>query len=152
MSRPRGVPARAGAVGRRRGGYAAAMPTVEEMQETVRRYAAAHSAGDPDPAAPAFPPHPVVADPVDRPAHEGRDAVRAFFAGTHEFVDVMELRITGPIRAVGSWAAVPLQAVSTIGDSRVAVDIIDVFTFGDDGLVTDMRAYWSDADIRPYED
>ncbi len=128
------------------------MPTVEEMQDTVRRYAAAHSAGDIDAVAAVFASDAIVADPVDQPAHAGRDAIRAFFAGTHEFLDAMDLRITGPIRAVDRWAAVPFQAVSTMGDSKVAVDIIDVFTFGDDGLVTEMRAYWSTADIRPYED
>jgi steroid delta-isomerase len=127
------------------------MPTPEEMTATVERYAAAHSAGDLDAIASLFAVDAVVADPVDQPAHQGRDAVRAFFAGTHEMVDAMDLRITGPVRAVGSWAAVPLQAVSTMGGAKVAVDIIDVFTFGDDGLVTEMRAYWSAADIRPVD-
>ena len=128
------------------------MPTVEEMKATVERYLAAHSAGDVDGVVAVFAPDAVVADPVDQPSHVGRDAVRAFFAGTHEFVESMELRRTGPIRAVGSWAAVPFQAVSTVGGSKVVVDIIDVFTFGEDGLVVDMQAYWSSADIRPYED
>ena len=131
--------------------YAAPMPTPDEMKATVERYAAAHSAGDVDAVAAVFAPDAVVADPVDQPAHVGRDAVRAFFAGTHEFVDSMELRITGPVRAVGSWAAVPLQAVSVVGGAKVAVDIVDVFTFGDDGLVTDMKACWSNADIRPVD-
>jgi steroid delta-isomerase len=128
------------------------MPTADEMKATVERYAAAHSAGDVDAVAAVFAADAVVADPVDQPAHEGRDAIRAFFAGTHEFVDAMDLRITGPIRAVGHWAAVPLQAVSTMGDAKVAVDIVDVFTFGEDGLVTQMQAYWTAADIRPVEE
>jgi steroid delta-isomerase len=127
------------------------MPSPDQMTATVERYAAAHSAGDVDTVASLFAVDAVVADPVDQPAHRGREAVRAFFAGTHEMVDAMELRITGPVRAVGSWAAVPLQAVSTMGGAKVAVDIIDVFTFGDDGLVTEMRAYWSPADIRPVD-
>jgi steroid delta-isomerase len=46
---------------------------------------------------------------------------------------------------------VPLQARSHIGGSVYEVDIIDVFTFGDDGLITDMRAYWTAADIRVVE-
>jgi len=128
------------------------MPTVDEMKATVERYAAAHSAGDVAAVAAVFATDAVVADPVDQPAHEGREAIRAFFAGTHEFVDSMDLRIAGPIRAVGQWAAVPLEAVSTMGDTKVAVDIIDVFTFGNDGLVTDMKAYWSAADIRPVQE
>jgi steroid delta-isomerase len=127
------------------------MPTPDEMKATVERYTAAHSAGDIDGVVAVFAADAVVADPVDQPAHVGRDAVRAFFAGTHEFVDSMELRMTGPVRAVGSWAAAPLQAVSVVGGAKVAVDIVDVFTFGEDGLVTDMKAYWSSADIRPVD-
>jgi steroid delta-isomerase len=127
------------------------MPTIEHMKDTVAAYTAAHSAGDVDAVVALFAEDAVVADPVDQPAHQGREAVRAFFAGTHDMVDSMELRATGPVRAVGSWAAVPLQAITTIGDARMVVDIIDVFTFGDDGLISDMKAYWTAADVRPYE-
>lgn len=126
-------------------------PTLEHMKDVVTRYTAAHSAGDVDAVAALFALDAVVADPVDQPAHHGRDAVRAFFAGTHEMADSMDLHTTGPIRAVGNWAAVPLAAITTIGDARLQVDIIDVFTFDDDGLISDMKAYWTASDIRPYE-
>jgi steroid delta-isomerase len=125
--------------------------TPEEMTAVVHRYTAAHSAGDVDTIAGLFATDAVLADPVDQPAHLGRAAVRAFFAGTHESIDGMELVATGPVRAVGQWAAVPLQARSTIGGTVYEVDIIDVFTFGDDGLITEMRAYWSSSDIRAVE-
>jgi steroid delta-isomerase len=124
------------------------MPTPAEMTETVLRYTEAHTAGDVDAVAALFAEDAVVADPVDAPAHLGRAAVREFFAGTHATLDSMELRATGPVRAVGEWAAVPLQARSHIGGAVYEVDIIDVFTFGADGLVTEMRAYWTASDIR----
>jgi steroid delta-isomerase len=127
------------------------MPTPAEMTETVLRYTGAHTAGDVDAIAALFAEDAVLADPVDAPEHHGRDAVHDFFAATHATLDSMELRATGPVRAVGSWAAVPLQARSHIGGSVYEVDIIDVFTFGDDGLITDMRAYWTAADIRVVE-
>lgn len=125
------------------------MPTTDEIKAVVERYAAAHSSGDLDGIVALFAADAVVADPVDQPEHVGREAVRAFFAGTHEMADSLELRITGPIRAVDRFAAVPMQAVTAVGDSRFVVDIVDVFTFGDDGLITDMRAYWTASDIRP---
>ena len=128
------------------------MPTVDEMKATVERYVAAHTAGDVDAIAAVFAVDAVLTDPVDQPAHHGREAIKAFFAATHEFIDAMDFQVTGPIRAVGEWAAVPLRAVSTIGDAKVGVDIIDVFTFDQDGLISDMKAYWSSADIRPVED
>jgi len=127
------------------------MPTAEHMRAKVEAYAAAHSAGDIDGIVEVFAPDAVVADPVDQPAHHGREAIRAFFAGTHDFVDSMELRVTGPIRAVDRFAAVPFQAVSVVGGSKVAVDIIDVFTFDDAGLIADMRAYWNSSEIRPVD-
>lgn len=126
------------------------MPTIEHMRDVVSRYTTAHTAGDVDAVAALFADDAVLADPVDQPEHVGRDAVRAFFAGTHDMLDAMDLHATGPVRAVGNWAAVPLEAVTTMGDTRLAVDIIDVFTFDDDGLIADMRAYWTAADIRPY--
>ena len=127
------------------------MPTTDEMKATVEAYTAAHSAGDVDGIAALFAPDAVVADPVDKPPFEGRDAVREFFAGTHQMADSLELEVTGPIRAVDRFAAAPLRAITTVGESRFAVDIIDVFTFGDDGLITDMRAYWTASDIRPLD-
>ena len=127
------------------------MPTTDEMKATVEAYTLAHSAGDVDAVAALFAPDAVVADPVDKPPFEGRDAIRDFFAGTHQMADSMELKVTGPIRAVDKFAAAPLQAVTKVGDSRFAVDIIDVFTFGEDGLITDMRAYWTASDIRPLD-
>lgn len=118
---------------------------------TVQRYLAAHSAGDVEGVVALFAQDAVVADPVHEPEHVGRDAVRAFFAGTHDMVDSIELSATGPMRAVDRWVAVPMRAVSTIGGSKVAVDIIDVFTFDHDGLIADMRAYWDPMAITPVD-
>ncbi len=125
--------------------------TTDQMKATVVAYAAAHSAGDIDAIAAIFAENAVVADPVDQPAHVGRAAVREFFAGTHEFADSLELIVTGPIRAVGHFAAVPLRAVTSMGEAKFAIDIIDVFTFNEDGLVTEMKAYWTATDITPID-
>jgi steroid Delta-isomerase len=125
------------------------MPSTEQIRAAVESYAAAHTAGDVDAIVALFAEDAVVADPVDKPSHDGREAIRAFFAGTHQFLDSLELSITGPIRAVDRFAAVPLRAVSAAGGARFGVDIIDVFTFGDDGLITEMRAYWTESEITP---
>ena len=124
------------------------MPTTEEMKATVEAYAAAHTAGDLDGIAALFAEDAVAADPVDQPEMVGRDTIRAFFAGTHESTDGFRLEVTGPIRAVDRFAAVPLRAVTTMAGTTLEVDIIDVFTFGEDGLISDMRAYWTASDIR----
>lgn len=123
------------------------MPTTEQMKAAVLAYTQAHTAGDIDAIAAIFSEDATVADPVDKAAFVGRAAIREFFAGTHEFAESLELTITGPIRAVDRFAAAPLRAVSSMDGSKFAVDIIDVFTFDDDGLVSDMKAYWTAADI-----
>jgi steroid delta-isomerase len=119
------------------------MATTEEKIAHVEKYAAAHSAGDIDGIVELFAEDAVVLDPVTDPAYEGRDAYRAFFTSSHELSDSMELRITGSVRVAGDVAAVPLQVVSQVGGGTVTLDIIDVFTFGEDGLFTEMRAIWS---------
>ena len=124
------------------------MPSTDQMKAAVQAYTAAHTAGDIDGIAALFAEDAVLADPVDQPTRVGRAVIREFFAGTHEGTQGFELSITGPIRAVGSWAAVPLRAVTRIGDSTFTVEIIDVFTFDDDGLFSDMKAFWTAADIQ----
>lgn len=123
------------------------MPSIDEIKSAVTAYAAAHSRGDIDGILALFADNAVVADPVDQPAYVGGEAVRAFFAGTHEMADSLELKITGPIRAVDNFAAVPLRAVTAVGESKFGIDIIDVFTFDDEGKINDMKAYWSAGDI-----
>ncbi len=127
------------------------MPSREDIISTVEAYAAAQTSGDVDAVVALFAPDAVVADPVHEPAHVGREAIHTFFSGTRDMVDSMVLEVTGPIRAVDRYAAVPLRAVSDIGGSRVAVDIVDVFTFEDNGLIGDMKAYWDPAGITPVD-
>ncbi len=127
------------------------MPSKEDIISTVEAYAAAQTSGDVDAVVALFAPDAVVADPVHEPAHVGREAIHTFFSGTRDMVDSMVLEVTGPIRAVDRYAAVPLRAVSDIGGSRVAVDIVDVFTFEDNGLIGDMKAYWDPAGITPVD-
>jgi steroid delta-isomerase len=121
--------------------------STEQITNVVHQYAAAQCAGDLDAVVALFATDAVVADPVHEPVHVGSDAIRAFFEGTQQMSDSLDLQITGPVRAVDRFAAVPMRAVSTIGDIRVAVDIVDVFTFGEDGLIGDMKAYWDPAAI-----
>lgn len=127
------------------------MATKDEIISRVEAYAAAQTAGDVDAVTALFAPDAVVADPVHEPAHVGREAIHAFFSGTRDMVDSMVLEITGPIRSVDRYAAVPLRAVSDIGGAKVAVDIVDVFSFEENGLIGDMKAYWDPAGIIPVD-
>ena len=83
--------------------------------------------------------------------HSGTEAATAFFTQGHEMLDALEMSLTGPIRVAANTAAFPLQAISTLGETKLIVDIIDVMEFDDDGLVTSLKAYWSFDDTRPYD-
>lgn len=119
------------------------MPDAAAMRATVERYVERHTAGDIDGIVGCFAADARVEDPVGSEPHVGADALRAFFSGTHAMADRLELKLTGPIRAVAGEAAFPMQAISTIGDMTIVIDIIDVMTFDDDARITAMRAYWA---------
>lgn len=98
------------------------MPTEEHIRSVIESYTAAHSRSDSEAIGELFAQDAVVADPVDQPAHVGGDAIVEFFAMTHGIGDGLDLRITGPIRAVGNFGSVPLQAVTTVGFDKVPVE------------------------------
>lgn len=125
------------------------MPDAAVMRATIERYVERHTAGDIDGILSCFAPDASAEDPIGTPAHVGTDALRAFFEGTHSLADRLELKITGLIRVAGEHtAAFPMQAISTIGDMTLVVEIIDVMTFDDEGRITDMKAYWAMEDAR----
>lgn len=119
------------------------MPDAATIRSTVERYVESHTAGDVEGIVACFAAGARVEDPVGSEPHVGTDALRTFFATVHSMADSLELRLTGPIRVAADQAAFPMQAISRIGDTTMEIDIIDVMSFDDAGLVTDMRAYWS---------
>jgi steroid delta-isomerase len=125
------------------------MTTPEQARATLDRYVDRHTAGDIDGILTCFAADATAEDPVGTDAHVGTDALRAFFEGTHALCDRLELELTGPVRVALPWAAVPMRAISHIGADALVVDIIDVMTFDDDGLITEMKAYWSFDDTHP---
>lgn len=124
------------------------MAEIEQMKAAVSAYVQRHSAGDVDGIVALFAENATAWDPVDSPPHVGSAAVRAFFAGTHEMVDSLTLTLTGPVRCSGNFAAFPMTALSVMGDFKLEIDIIDVMTFDEAGLISEMKAYWNMADAR----
>jgi steroid delta-isomerase len=124
------------------------VPDIDAMKVAVENYLARHGAGDVDGIMALFAEDAVAWDPVDGEPHVGAEAVRAFFTSTHDMVDRLTLTLEGPIRCAGSWAAFPMTVDSKVGDTRVELDVIDVLTFDDAGLISEMKAYWNMADAR----
>ncbi len=122
------------------------------IRSVVDQYCATFTAGDQDGYVGLYADDAWIEDPVGTPRHEGRDAIGAFFAMSRSLAEVIELRLTGPVRVAAGEAAFPMQARPQIGDTTYAVDIIDVMTFDDEGKITTMRAFWDAGEMRPASD
>jgi len=127
------------------------VPAPEEIRATVQRYAEVFSAGDKDAYVGLFADDATLEDPVGGGVHQGTEAIRAFWDMTREMTPSIELTVTGPIRVAGNEAAFPGEARPLLGEDRMMVPIVDTLAFDDDGKITQLRAFWDFADLRPIE-
>ena len=118
-----------------------------QITETIDRYLACMSVADKDGWLALFHEDAIVEDPVGTPPNEGREALATFFDMVQGMSDSMDLVRSGPVRIAGNEAAVPFQARPVVGGTPMTVDIIDVFTFDDDGAIVGMRAFWDPTEM-----
>lgn len=121
----------------------------DRLVAVVDRYLERMSAGDKEGWLALFADDASVEDPVGTHPHRGRAAIADFWDLVQGLADEVRVVRTGPVRVAGGEAAFPLQARSTIGDTTMVVDIIDLFRFDDEGRIVDLRAYWDPTDLRP---
>lgn len=88
-----------------------------------------------------------VEDPVGSDAHNGIDAIRTFY-GQATSMDIVAER-TGAGRAAGNEIAFPFTIKITGTDAPMAIHVIDVFKFNDEGKVVSMRAFWGPENCEP---
>ncbi len=127
------------------------MPTPDQIRATIDRYTECMSANDKQGWLDLFAPDATVEDPVGTDVRRGVDQISEFWDIVHQLSESILLVRTGPVRVAGAEAAFPMQAVNDLGGTKMAVDIIDVMTFDDDGRITTMRAFWDAAEMHPYE-
>jgi steroid delta-isomerase len=127
------------------------VPDADQIRATVQRYAEVFSAGDKDAYVGLFADDATLEDPVGGEVHQGTDAIRAFWDTTRQMTPEIELTITGPIRVAGDNAAFPGEARPLLGEDKMMVPVVDTLAFDDDGKITQLRAFWDFADLRPAE-
>ena len=81
-----------------------------------------------------------IEDPVGTPLREGKEVLRAFYAGACQGVAKAEL--TGSPRLAGNEVAFPFTVTAGTPEQEIIINIIDVFRFNDAGKVATMRAFW----------
>ena len=118
------------------------MPSREEIDRIVERYAECLTKGDVDGALALFTRDAQVRDPADEDVTSGEKDLRALLSQAADSVVGMEL--TGPVRVLkdGSHGAAPFRVLLEMTGSRITLDSIDVFGFDEAGGITSMTAYW----------
>ena len=127
------------------------MPDAEQIRAIVQRYTEVFSAGDKEAYVGLFAEGATLEDPVGGEVHQGIEAIRAFWDMTREMTPTIELVITGPVRVAGAEAAFPGEARPSLGDTPMAVPVIDTLAFDDDGKITALRAFWDFAALHPLD-
>lgn len=126
------------------------MATKDEIIALVDRYVEAFNTSDREAYVALFVEDGTVEDPVGSGVHQGPAAIGAFWDAVHGLSSSLELVLTGSTRVAGNGVAFTMQAISTVGEDRIVVDIIDVFEVSDDARIVSMRAYWDMAEMRPF--
>jgi len=112
--------------------------TAEHVRHVFQRYCELVTAGDFEAIARLYAEDATVEDPVGSAPHRGRAAIREFYRAS---AGAVRLELEGRVRSAGNEGAAAMIARPT-ADPSMRVETLDVMTFGDDGLVTSMRAYW----------
>ena len=123
----------------------AAAARTEQIEATVRRYLAAVGSGTAAEIAACYSPEATLEDPVGSEPRRGREAIAEFFGpleASRRSTELLTLRIGG------GEAAFRFRVRTELPDGAAESEPIDVMTFDADGLITSMRAFWSEADVR----
>jgi steroid delta-isomerase len=117
------------------------MATAEQVRQAVEAYVAAYQANDKAKLLDAFAPDGVMHDPVGTPPHVGRDAIGAFWDSAHSLADELKFDVRDVV-VCGSEAVMVFQIRAQIGDGGMLIDAVDVFEVGDDGKITQVKAFF----------
>lgn len=124
------------------------MPDPKAMEAAVLEYVAAFEAGNPDRVAALFAPDGNVEDPIGSPPHVGHDAILAFYTASMQ--TGAKLRLEGPVRIAGDFAAFAFSVNLTMEGKDLRVDVIDTFRFNEQNKVTEMRAYFGPTNMHGF--
>ena len=107
-----------------------------DMIATVHKYVEAFDKADMAIIRGIYADDATVEDPVGSDVHVGMDAIVGFYEGG--LSAGAKLVLTGNPRCAGNAVAFPFQ----VQMPGMAIEIIDVFEFNDEGKVMSMKAYW----------
>jgi steroid Delta-isomerase len=118
----------------------------DELRAHIVTYIDALNTRDPAVIAALFAEDAVQADPASEPPNVGRAAIAAFFEGSVEASDGWTFSAE-TVHTCAAQVAIDFRIDVDTGGSTMTIEGIEVFTFGDDGLITSVYAYWDAADL-----
>lgn len=124
------------------------MPDPARMEAAVHDYVAAFDRNDPAAVVALFADDATVEDPVGTEPHVGRDAILGFY--TASMLTGAKLKLEGPVRLCGDFAAFPFSANLTLDGKDLRVDVIDTFRFDHNDKIAEMRAYFGPANMHGF--
>lgn len=115
-----------------------------DIRSTVQRYLDLVADGTAAQIVALYAEEATLEDPVGSDVLRGREAIGTFYAGLEGLPMTTEL-VT--LRTCAGHAAFHFEVVTDTGDMKYRMAPLEVMTFDDDGLITSMRAFWSDDDL-----
>jgi steroid Delta-isomerase len=122
--------------------------TPGEIRTRADAYVATINSRDPDLIVQVFAPEATFEDPVGSPVHLGRGEIKEVFERAATTLQAMRLTRVSPISVATCHAAFALLAVIELNGATSEIDVVDVLTFDDAGLVSSVRAFWNFEDVR----
>lgn len=122
------------------------MPSPEELRNLLVAYVNAVNSRDAEAIAGRFSDDARQADPVSNPPNIGRPAIRTFFDNTIAASESW----TFAVKAVHTCAdniAIDFEISLVTEGGMMAIEGIEIFEVGEDGLFTSVSAYWDESDL-----
>ncbi len=121
------------------------MPDTDSMKAAMRAYIDRFNAGDLEGVLALYADNASAEDPVGTPLHQGKGALRFFYAEALKTGGRLEL--VAPMRGSrGNAAAMAFDVKLNLPTGPATVRVIDVMTFDDEGRIASMRAFWGPDD------
>jgi steroid delta-isomerase len=127
---------------------AKSMTDPAKMEAVVHAYVAAFEAGSADQVAALYAADATVEDPIGSPIHQGREAIRAFYAESMK--TGARLTLEGPVRVTGDYAVFPFSVHLNYDGGPKRIDVNDTFRFNDANEVVEMRAFWGSTNMHGF--
>lgn len=120
------------------------MPSTDDLRSLVATYVETVGTANAAAIAALYAEDGTLEDPIGTEPHVGRAAVEKFYSALEGATMSTELLT---VRAGANTAAFHFRVATDTGEQTVTIEPIDVMTFNDDGLITSMRAIWSEDDM-----